>query len=227
MRHNRMLPLLVLSSVLAVPALASMGGGGGGSAPSMPSSSTDPASTDGPTVRQQAERAYGDAYSEIAKAKKDLADKKDDNAKKRFTKALGRAREAVGLDSTYHEAWNLVGYASRKLGKYDDAVAAYQTCLGIAYDYAPAREYLGEAYLEMGKPDLARQQLAVLERLKATDETAELTAAVNTYAAAHPEAAAPAATASAGSSSPVGTAIVTSTPSTATTPAAADSTGSK
>ena len=195
MRHH-WIPALMLSTVLAAPAMASMGGS---SMPSTPSSSSTPTGSDEPTLRQLAERDYGDAYSEIAKAKKDIEDKKDANAQKRFQKALSRARDAVTKDSTYFEAWNLVGYASRKTGKYDDAVAAYVKCLGIAFDYAPAREYLGEAYLEMNKPDLARAQLAMLERLKATDQAAELKSALDTYAAAHPEAATPAPDASAAS----------------------------
>src|SRR5207249_173721 len=69
---------------------------------------------------------------------------------------------------------------------------AYLKCLGIKFDYAPAREYLGEAYLEMGKVAQAREQLAVLERLKASDSVTELKASIDAYVAAHPEAAAPA-----------------------------------
>jgi tetratricopeptide (TPR) repeat protein len=213
MRITWMLSLFV-SAALAGPALASMGGGG--SPPSIPASSPDLNPSGQPTPRQQAERDYGDAYSEIAKARKDVAAGKGKTTAKRFQKALDRARHAVELDSTYHEAWNLVGYASRKLGMYDDAVAAYVKCLGIQYDYAPAREYLGEAYVEMGKLDKAREQLAALERLKATDESAELKGVIDTYVAAHPDAAAPATDAAAGSA-----------PVTQTTAAPADSTATK
>jgi tetratricopeptide (TPR) repeat protein len=177
----------VAAITVAAPALANMGGGSSAPEPK-PSNPSIPASA-AATPRQQAERYYNDAYNDIAKAKKDIADKKDKNAEKRFKKALDRAQEAVTLDPKYHEAWNLVGYASRKLKNYDQAVTAYQTALGIQYDYAPAREYLGEAYLDMGKPDKAREQLAVLEKLKAVNEAAELKAAIELYAAAHPEAA--------------------------------------
>ena len=192
MRWKHMLPLFA-SLTFVAPALASMGGGGGApKEPETPSSTSETQSESQATARQQAERYYGDAYDEIAKAKKDLGDSKDKNAEKHFRKALDRARNAVELDSTYHEAWNLVGYASRKLKNYDQAIAAYLKCLGIKFDYAPAREYLGEAYIETGKVAQAREQLAVLERLKASDSVTELKASIDAYVAAHPEAAAPA-----------------------------------
>lgn len=140
-------------------------------------------------ARIEAERKYALAYDEIAKAKKDLADGKAKNADKKFRRALERAQDAVALDSTYHEAWNMVGYASRKLGEYDRAFAAYGKCLSIKPDYAPAREYLGEAWLEKNDPSKAREQLAVLETMNPdSDESKALRGAVDAYATAHGEA---------------------------------------
>lgn len=183
----------VLAAVaFAAPALANMGGSSTPE-PKQPTGSTVAASAT-LTPRQQAERDYGDAYNEIARAKKDAAEKKDKNAEKRYRKALERAQRAVETDSAYHEAWNLVGYASRRLGKHDQAVAAYKKSLGLRFDYAPAREYLGETYLEMKQLDKALEQHAILERLKATGEAAELMAAIASYRLANPaEAPAPAA----------------------------------
>jgi len=208
MRWKPVYPLL-LTAVLAAPAFASMGSG---KEPETPSSTpSTPSTSDASTssLRQEAERDYGDAYNEIAKAKKDLEAKKDKNAEKRFRKALDRAKGAVEKDSTYHEAWNLVGYSARKLKDYDQAVAAYLKCLSIKFDYAPAREYLGEAYLEMGKVDKAREQLAMLQSQKAADSVTELKASIDAYVTAHPEAAAASAdSASArGSSAPADTAV--------------------
>ncbi len=117
--------------------------------PSTPSTSM-PQGSGIKSPRQMAEETYALAYEEVGRAKKDLADKKDKNAQKKFKKALERGEEAVKLDPAYHEAWNLVGYCSRKLGDYDKAFAAYEKCLAVKFDYAPAREYLGEAWLEKG-----------------------------------------------------------------------------
>ena len=162
-------------------------------APSPSSSMPQPGVSTSP--RQQAEELYGLAYEEVGRAKKDLADKKDKNAVKKFKRALERGEEAAKLDPTYHEAWNLVGYCARKLGDYDKAFAAYEKCLNLKFEYAPAREYLGEAWLEKGDPKKAREQLVILDKLNAAVESAELKAAIEVYEVAHPTASAPDSTA--------------------------------
>ena len=86
----------------------------------------------------------------------------------------------------YHEAWNLVGFTSRKLKNYDGSLAAYQHCLRIKPDFAPAREYLGEAYLEMGRIDDAKKQLAALDPLEAPEEARTLSTAIHDWETAHP-----------------------------------------
>ena len=81
--------------------------------------------------------------------------------------------------------------SSRKLGDYDRAFAAYEKCLSIKSDYAPAREYLGEARLEKNDPAGAHEQLAMLEKLNpGSDESKALRAALNAYEVAHGTAAA-------------------------------------
>jgi tetratricopeptide (TPR) repeat protein len=204
MRTRTFFAIAALAALAASPSLASMGGG---STPSVPSSSPDPNMSGSPqlTPRQEAERLYGDAYDDVAKAKDDLKDGKDKNATKKFRRALDRGRHAVELDTTYYEAWNLIGYSSRKLNDYPGALAAYGTCLRIKPDYAPAREYLGEAYVEMGDAKKAREQLAWLERLSQADQAKSLRTQIEAYEAAHAgttpaPAAADSATAAGGSS---------------------------
>lgn len=150
--------------------------------PSMSSSENSP-----PPARQEAEQSYALAYEEVGKAKKDLEDGKAKNAEKKFRRALEQCEKAVALDDRYHEAWNLLGYTSRKLGDYDKAFKAYDRCLTIKPDYAPAREYLGEAWLEKGDAAKARAQLLWLERLEAKEEAKVLRAALDAWAAAHPD----------------------------------------
>ena len=184
--------LCVVPTLVAVPALASMGGGG--SKPeqpppssSNPSSSSASESDDSSSPRKQAERSYADAYEQVGKGNADLANSKAKDAQKKFKKALADAQEAVQLDPKYHEAWNLVGYTSRKLGDYDGALKAYATCLDIKPDYAPAREYLGEAYIELGQIDKAREQLVMLDHQEATDEAKTLKSKIDAWSSAHPD----------------------------------------
>lgn len=178
--------------VLLLAAPAAFASFGGGSAPSEPatrpadnSQADDP---DGqPNARQRAERLYGDAYNDVAKAKQDLDGGKSKDAEKRFRRALDRAKEAAELDTGYVEAWNLIGFASRKLNDYPSSLAAYQRCLALNPNFAPAREYLGEAYVELGRPADAREQLVWLVKLGKDDDAKALRAKIETYETAHPD----------------------------------------
>ncbi|MEO1549453.1 MAG: tetratricopeptide repeat protein [Pseudomonadota bacterium] len=45
---------------------------------------------------------------------------------------------------------NYRGFALRKLGRLDEAMAQYETALALDPDYILARSYMGQAYLELG-----------------------------------------------------------------------------
>jgi len=82
--------------------------------------------------------------------------------KKDFNAALPLLQAAVTKAPDSADAWNLLGYAHRKLGMKDKALAYYQKALGIDKDHRGALEYLGELYLETGQPEQAK---AMLKRL--------------------------------------------------------------
>ena len=63
------------------------------------------------------------------------------------------------------DGWNLRGYASRKLGRFDMAFGFYERALAIEPNHKGALEYMGELYVEMGQKDTARDLLARLEGL--------------------------------------------------------------
>ncbi|MGN7791760.1 tetratricopeptide repeat protein [Enterobacter sp. 22452] len=83
------------------------------------------------------------------------------------------------------EAWNYRGYATRKLGRTDEGIGYYQRSLAIEPNYAKAREYLGEAWVVKGRPDLAKEQLKVIAGIcgQNCEEYRDLQAAIN----GHPE----------------------------------------
>lgn len=172
--------------------------------PAMPSSSSAQSSGEASGPRGEAEKNYAAAYEEIAQAKKDAADGKKKNADKHYKSAIEAAERATALDARYHEAWNLVGYAARKLGNYDKAFASYEKCLAIKPDYAPAREYMGEAYLEKGDLAKAKAQLVLLQAYgeSAAADAKTLNDAIAAYVTAHPD---QASTAAAAASAPADT----------------------
>src|SRR5580765_2242905 len=178
MRARLLLPLLLLSIAVS-PSYASFGGSKPDNPPSQPSGSTTEAS-DGKTPRQQAESWYNDGYEDVTQAKDALAKEQPDTKKasKLFKRAIDRADRALEYDKTYFEALNLQGFSWRKLGNYEKSLAAYAACLAIQPDYAPAREYYGEALLESGDRDAAAAQLEELKRLKADDLAKQLEDAI-------------------------------------------------
>jgi tetratricopeptide (TPR) repeat protein len=76
--------------------------------------------------------------------------------------ALARAQAAVG---PHPDVLNDMGFASRKLGRFDDALAYYGEALAIDPNHLGANEYLGELYIQMGDLGRARRQLARLDDL--------------------------------------------------------------
>jgi tetratricopeptide (TPR) repeat protein len=54
----------------------------------------------------------------------------------------------------------MIGFSLRKLGKVDEAMTYYQRVLASHPDKTNTRQYLGEAFLQLGQPDKAREQLA-------------------------------------------------------------------
>jgi tetratricopeptide (TPR) repeat protein len=59
----------------------------------------------------------------------------------------------------HDDAHNLLGFAYRKLGDYGRALEAYDRALELNPHHRGALEYLGEAYLELDRPELAKEML--------------------------------------------------------------------
>lgn len=76
--------------------------------------------------------------------------------------ALDRAQIAIG---PHPDVLNYMGFASRRLGRTDEALGYYREALRIDPDHRGANEYLGELYIQMGRIDDARRQLAKLDQL--------------------------------------------------------------
>jgi len=80
--------------------------------------------------------------------------------------AISAFRRAAELQPDFPEAWNELGFALRKQGRYADSLDAYDRALQLRPDFPEALEYLGEAYVLMGRLDDARR---VHERLLPLD----------------------------------------------------------
>lgn len=73
--------------------------------------------------------------------------------------ALPRLEDATARLKTNALAWSYLGLAYHRAGRLTNAVTAYRTALHYNYDLAEVRFNLGSAFLELGRPDLARPEL--------------------------------------------------------------------
>ncbi len=144
----------------------SMGGGGGNSNSeiNVPESRTPQdiarsAYNDGVRAVKQADKYQAEALQEKRAERKPKA---MDRAKKQYEKARGYFAAAVDQQATMHEAWNYVGYTSRKLGEAEKALVAYGEALRLRPGYPDAIEYRGVAYLALNRLDEAKDAYMTL-----------------------------------------------------------------
>jgi tetratricopeptide (TPR) repeat protein len=125
------------------------------------------------TPEEQAKQAYNQgvravkAADKLAKAAEEATDEKKktkalDKAKRQYENARGYFAAALQRKVDMYEAWNYVGYTSRKLGEYDKALQAYDEALRLKPSYGEAIEYRGEAYLALNRIEDAKNAYMTL-----------------------------------------------------------------
>ena len=100
------------------------------------------------------------------------ADKLRAQAKQSYGKAVVSLRKAVELKSDFVEANSSLGYNLRKLGRYKQAMRAYDRALQLNPEYGEAIEYRAEAHLELG--ELEEVKSAYLKLFQSDREKADL-----------------------------------------------------
>lgn len=81
-----------------------------------------------------------------------------------WTSAVAALEKIIERRAWDDDAHTLLGFAYRKLGKYQDSLEHYHLALKLNPYHVGAMEYLGEAYLAFGAHERARE---TLERLAA------------------------------------------------------------
>ena len=79
--------------------------------------------------------------------------------------AIAAFELAALRDPTNADIQNYIGYAYRRLHQIGPAIGHYQKALVLNSRHRSAHEHLGEAYLVLGEPAKAQQELAALENL--------------------------------------------------------------
>ena len=121
---------------------------------------------------------YNTATMSKAMRKATVLIKKED-----FNGALSLLESETAADPNNADAWNLTGFASRKLGDYTRSEAAYDRALAINPKHKGALEYKGELYLTLGNLEGAEQMLARLSKscYFNCSEKKQLAAAIEAY----------------------------------------------
>ena len=84
--------------------------------------------------------------------------------KEAFADALPFLKKEVVSDPDNADAWNLIGFSSRKLGDYVASEYAYDKALAIDPNHKGALEYKGELYLTLGNLPGAEELLVRLRK---------------------------------------------------------------
>jgi tetratricopeptide (TPR) repeat protein len=189
----RFVAVLITLASFTLPSLASAAGSSPPPPPpprETPSANANAGQVDSTMIpgRADAEKSYKKGWEMSEDAKKQLVAGKADDAKKKFGKALKKFREATDYDPKYFEAWNMVGFCSRKSGDLKGSFEAYHKCLEIEPEYAQAHEYLGEAYLMTNDLAKAKEQLLWLVSRK-SDQAGELATKIEAFEKGTPGAA--------------------------------------
>ncbi len=125
------------------------------------------------TPQQNAVASYKDGIKHRDKAVKyeekvalETRDKQRAKLQKKIEKEYGKAikdfESAIEYFPGYYEVHGSLGYALRKVGRFDDSLAAYNASLKINPSYGDAIEYRGEAFLGLNRIDDAKEAYMVL-----------------------------------------------------------------
>ena len=82
----------------------------------------------------------------------------------KYTEAVLDFKKAISINANYAEAYNMLGYCTRKLGNVQEAFGYYDKALSLKPNFPEAREYYGEAYLQSGDLTKAVQQYVILQK---------------------------------------------------------------
>ncbi len=82
-----------------------------------------------------------------------------------YQAALHSLEESSSVFGPHPDVLTYQGFANRKLGNKEKALAFYKTALNINANHRGANEYLGEYYVEIGRLDLAKAQLDKLDSI--------------------------------------------------------------
>ncbi len=100
-----------------------------------------------------------------------------------YKAAIGYFKKSIEKNSKNADAFNMLGYSSRKLGKNEEAFKYYNQALELDPKHRGTHEYIGKLYLNLSKPEKAKKHLDKLDSICffGCDEYSSLKNAIEDY----------------------------------------------
>jgi predicted Zn-dependent protease len=154
---------LVLAATAAVPIMTSAAFAAG-----TEDGPTPGATTPAPLAPAPTSAAGASVPSSAAPSSSPYESAKQMIATKRWAEAIAVLTTLTSSEPGNADAWNLLGYATRKNGSPKAAIPLYAKALALNPRHRGALEYQGEAYVELRNLTKARANLAALKRICGT-----------------------------------------------------------
>ena len=108
---------------------------------------------------------------------------KEQAYKGNYKEAITYLKKSIENDSTNADAFNMLGYSNRKLGKTKEAFDYYNKALDLDPRHRGTHEYIGRLYLNLSQPEKAKTHLDKLDKICffACDEYMTLKKAIEDY----------------------------------------------
>ena len=142
---NKVLYTILSIFIFSEVSFAAMSGGSSSSATSYSSSSSDDSGPYSPTSR----------FKDINKLIK----------LEKFAEAHKMLKSLKKVNTDEADRLNLLGFTARKSGDLDAAGDYYQQALALNPRHTGALEYQGELFIQLGKIDLAKANLAKIDKI--------------------------------------------------------------
>ncbi|MEZ5666710.1 MAG: tetratricopeptide repeat protein [Alphaproteobacteria bacterium] len=100
-----------------------------------------------------------------------------------YANAIAALNQVVAAEPGNADALNLLGYSTRSLDRFTEAMGFYERALAIDPEHLGANEYYGELLIKMGDIEGAQERLAVLDEVcfLGCDEYDALAEAIDAY----------------------------------------------
>ncbi len=176
-------PCALVAAALLLPGVASASGSSSMSRPQQQQPQATPEQeavdlyNDGISYRDKAAQLDKEAAAEADVKKKA---KLEEKALDRTESSAKKFAQATKKNPRLFQAWGSLGFAYRRMGKFNESLEAYNAALEIEPTYTPAIEYRAETFLGLGRLDDVQAAYMVLFRAD-RPKADELSAAIDKW----------------------------------------------